>query len=107
MATAAVEASENLRARIGGNAPPSIKEQALLDGAEALKPLLDRAEELLASAEKAKADDADSAGERSEGGPEKRAVAAERQGRQHDKTGEGPGGEGIGGRALRHVALRS
>lgn len=62
MATAAVEASENPRARIGGNVPPSIKEQALLDGAEALKPLLDRAEELLASAEKAKADDADSAG---------------------------------------------
>ena len=61
MATAP-EISDEPRARIGGNAPPSIKEQALLDGAEALKPLLDRAEELLASAEKAKAEDVESAG---------------------------------------------
>lgn len=62
MATAAADVSEDPRARIGGNAPPSLKEQALTEGAEALKPLLDRADELLVSADKAKADDADSAG---------------------------------------------
>lgn len=54
MATAAIDVSDDPRARVGGNMPPSIKEQALLEGAEALKPLLDRAAELLASASKAK-----------------------------------------------------
>lgn len=62
MATAAIDVSDDPRARVGGNLPPSIKEQALVEGAEALKPLLDRAAELLMSAGKAKADDADSAG---------------------------------------------
>lgn len=54
MATAAVAA-------IGHNHPPSIKEQALIEAGAALKPLLDRADELTSSAEKARADDADSA----------------------------------------------
>lgn len=48
-------------AEIGHNRPPSIKEQALLEASEALKPLLTRADELIASSEKVNADDAESA----------------------------------------------
>lgn len=49
-------------APIGHNNPPTLTEQALLDGAQLLKPLLDRAAELLATAATARANDADSAG---------------------------------------------
>lgn len=61
MATAPID--EEQRHGIGGNNPPvSIKERALVDASAALKPLLDRANELLTSASKAHASDAEAAG---------------------------------------------
>lgn len=62
MATAVHDLSDDPRARIGGNAPPSAKETALIEVEAALAPLRKRAAELLGAAEKANADDADSAG---------------------------------------------
>ena len=61
MATAPIEEAENPRAVAGNNLPPSIKEQALVVASEVLKPLLTRAEELTASADKAHANDAEAA----------------------------------------------
>ncbi|QUT04020.1 hypothetical protein KFK14_12775 [Sphingobium phenoxybenzoativorans] len=49
-------------APIGHNNPPSVKEVALIEVSEALAPMFKRAAELLASAEKASAEDAESAG---------------------------------------------
>lgn len=62
MATAHADISDDPRARIGGNAPPSVKELALIEVEEALKALRQRAKELLESAGKAKAEDAEGAG---------------------------------------------
>tara|TARA_R110000868_G_scaffold118062_10_gene313349 strand:- start:1165 stop:1899 length:735 start_codon:yes stop_codon:yes gene_type:complete len=62
MATAPAIEEDNPRIRIGANSPPSMKETALIEVEEALKPLRARATELLESAEKAKADDVESAG---------------------------------------------
>lgn len=61
MATAPIDSED--RHGIGGNNPPmSIKEKALLDAMGPLRPLLDRAKELIATAETAKAENAEQAG---------------------------------------------
>lgn len=48
-------------ATIGHNSPPSIKEQALIEASDALRPLLNRADDLVASADKANINDGENA----------------------------------------------